>query len=180
MQLLHIIDSAAAPERETFVKGILAADWACYTTAEDRVDLDRLRAVITAFPQGFHLYLKQGEPIGYTGWYPVARDVFDRLHDTPQTLTHRGQIMPLPALTPGGDYLYLFNYSIVSRLHKTAESKAMIQGFARAVLGTPHRGLAAVTVSPDGVRVAEKFGMTHRGDMTHDGAAEGVYALRLY
>ena len=180
MQLLHIISADTAPDREAFVKGILAADWACYTAPEDRVDEPRLRAVIAAFPAGFCLYTKQGTPVGYTGWYPIARDIFDRLHERPRELTHRGQIMPLPELSPGGDYLYLFNYSIVTALHKTPESRTLIQNFARSVRATPHRGLAAVTISPDGVRVAEKFGMTYRDDMTHDGVAEGVYTLRLY
>lgn len=180
MQLLHVISAENAPDRETFIKGALAADWACYTTPEDQVDEPRLRAVIAAFPGGFRLYMKDGAPVGYTGWYPIARDVFDRLHERPQELTHRGQIMPLPELSPGGDYLYLFNYSIIDALHKTPESKTMIQDFARSVLSTPHRGLAAVTVSPGGARVAEKFGMAYRGDMTHDGVPEGVYTLRLY
>ncbi|MBI4031233.1 MAG: hypothetical protein HY370_06105 [Proteobacteria bacterium] len=180
MQLLHAIGIADAPDREEFITDVLAADWACYAAPEDKVDEPRLRAVINAFPDGFRLYLKGNKPVGYTGWYPIARAIFDRLHDAPQTLTHRGQIMPLPGLSRGGDYLYLFNYSIIPALHKTPESKAMIQDFARVVRVAPHRGLAAVTVSPDGARVAEKFGMTRRGEMTHDGAPEDVYALRLY
>lgn len=180
MQLLHATSATDTKDINSFVKNMLTADWACYTAPEDQVDEARLRRVIDTFPQGFRLYMKDGEPIGYTGWYPIARDVFDRLHDAPQNLTHRGQIMPLPSLSQGGDYLYLFNYSIVPALHKTPESKTMIRDFARCVLAVPHRGLAAVTVSPDGVRVAEKFGMSYRGDMTHDGVPEGVYALRLY
>jgi len=180
MKLLHAIDGVSAPDRAAFVRDILAADEACYTAPADRADFERLQAAITAFPAGFRLYLSGGKPVGYTGWYPVARDIFDRLHDAPDTLIHRGQIMPLPALSSGGDYLYLFNYSMIARLHKTAESRAMMQEFARTVRSTSHRGLVAVTVSPDGVRVAEKFGMTYRGDMNHDGVAESVYTLRLY
>lgn len=180
MRLLHVISAPDAKDRESFVLDMLTADWACYAAPEDRVDEARLRRVIDTFPQGFRLYMKDGKPVGYTGWYPIPRDVFDRLHDAPQNLTHRGQIMPVPALSQGGDYLYLFNYSIIGALHKTPESRTMIQDFARSVLSTPHRGLAAVTVSPDGVRVAEKFGMSYRGDMTHDGVPEGVYAMRLY
>jgi len=155
MKLLHAIDGVSAPDRAAFVRDILAADEACYTAPADRADFERLQAAITAFPAGFRLYLSGGKPVGYTGWYPVARDIF-------------------------GDYLYLFNYSIIARLHKTAESRAMMQEFARTVRSTSHRGLVAVTVSPDGVRVAEKFGMTYRGDMNHDGVAESVYTLRLY
>jgi hypothetical protein len=173
------ITPAEAGDLDRFAEQALAADWACYTAPADRAEADRLRAVIAAFPRGFRLYLSGGEPVGYTGWYPLPRDVFDRLHDAPQSLTHRGQVMALPGLPPGGGYLYLFNYSIVPALRKTAHSRALVQAYAREINATPHLGLAAVTVSPDGVRVAEKFGMSYRGDMTHDGVTEGVYALRL-
>ncbi len=179
MKLLDVIAADNTSNPEEFVRGVLVADWACYTAPEDQVDEARLRRVIETFPEGFRLYLREGRPVGYTGWYPLPRDLFDRLHDTPQNFTHRGQIMPLPSLSPQGDYLYLFNYSIIPALHKTPESSALVQDFARTVRATPHRGMAAVTVSPDGVRVAEKFGMTYRGDMTHDSVKEGVYAFRL-
>jgi len=164
---------------KAFTRDALEADWACYTTAADKVEPARLEAVIRAFPEGFQIYYQNNKPIGYTGWHPVPHDIFSLLHDTPHELTHRGQIMPLPERSSGGDYLYLFNYSIIPSLQKTPTSRALLQSFAREVKSTPHKGLAAVTVSPDGARVAERFGMNYRGNMTHDGEPEGVYALRL-
>ncbi len=182
---LKSIAANDVPDLEDFIRLAVEADWACYTTEADRAEYDRMKRVITAFPQGFRVYLQtdaagRDVPVGYTGWYPLPRAVFDRLHDAPQTLTHRGDAAPLTSLSPDGDYLYLFNYSIIPALQKTESSRAMLQTFARAVCATPHRGMAAVTVSPDGARVAERFGLRLRGVMTHDGEPENVYAFRLY
>lgn len=184
MPHLKSITVPDAPSLDSFAKAACEADWACYTAPADRADYARLHSVIEAFPEGFCLYLmvdEQGRetPVGYTGWYPIPRDVFDRLHDRPETLTHRGEIRPLPSLSPQGDYLYLFNYSIVPALQKTAHSKTMLESFARCVRSVPHKGMAAVTVSPDGARVAQRFGLVPRGSMTHDGVPEDVYAFRL-
>ena len=171
---------APAGDCDDFARQVLAADWACYSEAADRAEFPRMRAVIACFPQGFRLYCNdEGLPVGYTGWYPVSREVFDRLHDTPQTLRHRGEIAPLPALAPTGSYIYAFNYSIVERFRKTPQSARMIQTMASEIAGVPCKGLSAVTVSDDGVRVATRFGMNYRGEMTHDGVPESVYAVRL-
>jgi hypothetical protein len=173
--VFHSLKAAEAPDPEEFARAALVADHACYLTKEDRADFLRLRAAIFGFPEGFRLYYMGDAPVGYTGLYPVAADIFDRLHDTPRTLKHRGDMMP----ARDGTHIYLFNYSIAPAFRKTAYSRTMMQDYAAAVRSLDCKGLAAVTVSEDGVRVAERFGLRYRGDMTHDGAPEGVYALRL-
>lgn len=161
-----------------FVQAALLADHACYQQSADRVDPARLSSVISAFPQGFRVYLAEGSPVGYTGWYPVEKDVFNVLHDTPEKITHRGFMKPVP-LAPEGNWIYLFNYSIIPSLASTAQSRALIKNYAAELKNIDIKGLAAVTVTADGIRIAKKFGLCHRGTMTHDGETEQVYALRL-
>jgi hypothetical protein len=173
--MFHSIAATDAPDLEEFAKAALVADHVCYLTGEDRADFPRLRAAILGYPEGFRLYYMDDAPVGYTGLYPIAPDIFDRLHDAPHMLRHRGDMMP----ARDGRHIYLFNYSIAPAFRKTAYSRAMMQDYAAAVRGLDCKGLAAVTVSKDGARVAERFGLRYRGDMTHDGAPEGVYALRL-
>ena len=53
----------------------------------------------------------------------------------------------------------------------------MVKNYAAEINAVPNiGGIAAVTVSPQGKSVAEKFGLTYRGQMTHDGDIEDVYA----
>jgi hypothetical protein len=169
-----------------FALGIFIADWASYTAPADRGDFARMLSVIAAFPQGFRLYLGEDEqgqraPVGYTGWYPVSADIFNLLHHTPERVTHRGFMVPLKEQPkPDQDnYLYLFNYSVTPALSGTPQSSALVKDFAASLQDVSYTGLSAVTVSPHGARIAEKFGMSYRGDMTHDGEAEGVYTLKI-
>lgn len=156
---------------------ILAADHACYTKPADRADFPRLQKVMTAFPEGFRLWTCQTPegkttPVGYTGWYPIARDTFNRLHERPETIKHRGEIMPFR----DSRLLYIFNFSIIEPLRGgTPQSRLMMQTLAQDIAGQNPDGLAAVTVSEDGVRAVRRFGMEYRGDMTHEGDSEGVY-----
>lgn len=108
----------------------------------------------------------------------MTEDVFNVLHDDPGKVTHRGFMKPAP-LSPQGSFIYLFNYSIIPALRGTAHSRTLIKNYASELNAIPSLGLAAVTVSADGARIARKFGLTERGSMTHDGEPEQVYAARL-
>lgn len=168
-----------APGWLAFVKAAFQADHACYSMPADQVDFERLSGVMAAFPQGFRVYLAGDIPVGYTGWYPVAEDVFKILHDAPEKITHRGFMKPVP-LAPEGNWIYLFNYSVIPALRGTEQSRALVKSYATEIKCLPQvKGMAAVTVSEDGARIAHKFGMTERGIMTHDGAAERVYTTCL-
>ena len=167
-----------------FALGIFMADWASYTHPADRADFARLLSVVAAFPQGFQLYmapLQDGTmvPVGYTGWYPISADVFAMLDQNPHHVTHRGFMVPLKSIQPDGNHIYVFNYSVAPPFYKTPLSARVIKDLAQNLKNVPYTGLSAVTVSPDGVRVAEKFGMSYRGDITHDGETEGAYCLRV-
>jgi hypothetical protein len=171
--------SASAPGRR-FALATLLADWACYPRPRDRVDVARLLSVLWRFPRGFRVWLgKIGEdwlPVGYTGWYPIAPALFHRLCTDPASIADRGAVVPLSAIDPAGACIYLFNYSIVPPLRHTAHSATLLKALARDIAGVPLAGAAAITVSADGARVAERFGLSHTGDISIDGEAEHVYA----
>jgi hypothetical protein len=164
-----------------FSRLALATDWACYALPEDRADFARMNAVMTAFPDGFDFYMAtslEGEtvPVGYTGWYSISEEVFAQAHDNPSSVTSRAFMKPLPGLGP---YIYLFSYCVIPELRGTAQSGELVKRLAAKMEQTPKKGMLAVTVSEAGARVSQKFGLTYRGDMTHDGVAEGVYAAYL-
>ncbi len=170
-------------EWRKFALGIFLADWACYTKPEDRADFARMLSVTAAFPKGFRLYfcaLSDGTqlPVGYTGWYPISENIFNVLEKNPAQITHRGFMVPLKETSKDGNYIYLFNYSIVPQLIGSEHSKTLIRDFAASIGATPQKGISAVTVSAHGIKVAEKFGMTCSGQMSHDGDIENVYIKR--
>lgn len=163
-----------------FALGVFAADLACYTNPADQADFPRMLNVVATFPQGFRLYMAemangQQLPIGYTGWYPISENIFDVLYNNPQQLTNRSMMAPLKNFEPNQSKVYLFNYSVAEALIGSPTSAKIVKDFAQSFESFPNSGMAAVTVSDHGKRVAEKFGMFYRGDMTHDGEAEGVY-----
>jgi hypothetical protein len=87
---------------------------------------------------------------------------------------------PLRKLSPDGDYLYLFNASIIPRLRpQTAASRSLLKAFLTDIAKTEARGLASVTVSEDGARICQVLGLAYRGDMIFEGEAEQVYAARF-
>jgi hypothetical protein len=175
---IPVLETMHGTADDSFCIRTLIADWACYGTGPDRVEYPRLRRVIASFPQGFRLYTATCPdgtvvPVGYTAWYPISEDIFATLKTAPHRITHRGDIAPVSYAT--GAPLYLFNYSIIPALHKTSASRQMLQSYATEITAHGARRLSAVTVSKDGARVARRFGMTYRGDITHDGVNEQAY-----
>lgn len=162
-----------------FVVGLLAEDWASYTTPVDRVDFERLAYVASIFPTGFRLFLADTKghgfiPVGYSAWHPMAVGCFRLLKNDATSLVDR-TVIPLRNCAPGSSDIYLFNYSVASQLRGTALSKALTREYARDVWATNPRSLSAITVSTDGGRVAEKFGATRRMPIVVDGQTEDVY-----
>lgn len=164
-----------------FALGVFLADWACYQNSADRVDFPRLLSVLSTFPQGFKLWLSllsdgTWTPVGYTGWYPISSFVFEIMKVSPESINHRGYMSPLRELSTDGNFIYIFNYSVIQPLKCTRHSATLIKSLAHDIAQINHlEGVAAVAVSNDGRRIAERFNMRYRGDMEFGGEAEGVY-----
>jgi hypothetical protein len=160
----------------------LLADWACYPVPVDQVSFERLLYVMHVFPAGFRTWWVKSPragwlPVGYTGWYPISAATFDTLAAHASTLRDRS-VLPIPVLDPQGNFLYLFNYSMVAGLRRTSCSKRLVRSLVEDVRAVRCRGLAAITVSEDGVRVAERFGMRRSGTLLVEGTQEWVYSAR--
>lgn len=165
------------------VGATFAADLACYAEPSDQVSFDRLVDTMHVFPSGFRLWGARlagagsaWVPLGYTGVIPIAEATFARFEEGAVSLTGPA-IAALPAVEAGGSFLYLFNYSVVPRLRGTRMAARVVKALAEDVARTPHRGLAALTVSGDGERVAARFGMAARGRV--QGAHEAVFTCRI-
>lgn len=159
----------------------LAADFAIYDPDEDRVDFPRLNHVLAAFPQGFRLWWTPAAaggfvPVGYSGWYPIAPAVFERLATRPASVTDRGEMAPAP-LGPA-PIVYLFSYGVAAPLRKTDVARRLLAALADDIRLAQPGGLAAITVSEDGARVARRFGMKASGNVSVGGGAEVAFVRR--
>ncbi|XXY48071.1 hypothetical protein WME91_49545 [Sorangium sp. So ce269] len=165
------------------VLATLLADWSCYPLPVDQVGIERLFQVMFTFPAGFRVWWAEAPgsgwlPVGYTGWFPIAELTFEALAARPAELRYRN--MPaLPTLDPGGSFIYLFNYSVLGPLRGTSCSRRLLRALADDIAAVPLRGLAAITVSEEGSRVAERFGMRRSGTLVVDGTPEQVYTRRV-
>jgi hypothetical protein len=165
------------------VLATLLVDWSCYPAPVDRVGIERLFQVMHVFPAGFRVWWVNDPgsgwlPVGYTGWYPIAELTFETLDARTSALFDRN-VPALPAIDPGGSFLYLFNYSVLESLRRTSCSRRLLRALADDLAAVPLRGLAAIAVSEEGIRVAERFGMRRSGTLVLDGAPEHVYTRRV-
>ena len=175
----------ASPRWRKLALATWVADHACYPAPADRVDLGRLLHVLQAFPQGFRLWWVRDPaagwlPVGYSGWHPIPGALFELLCRSPAELGDRGALAPLSALDErGGSYICLFNYSIVPPLQHGPGSRRLLAALAADLARIRLRGLAALTVSPAGARVASRFGLQPVGELVVAGSRETAYAVRL-
>jgi hypothetical protein len=167
-----------------FLLSVYYADLASYTKEADQVDLPRLWYILNRFPEGFTVWWialdTKKYPVGYTGWYYVEADTFNHIaqmqNNKDIVITHRF-FLPSIEKTP---YLYLFNYSITPALHHSVYSRALIKDLAATLSNVPYEGIFCATVSPDGIRVAERFGMKPIGAIKTPEGTDGdrIYFLR--
>ena len=165
------------------VLATLLADHACYPVPADQVRLDRLLNVMHGFPAGFRLWWAALPgmgwlPVGYTGWFPIAGVTFEILETRAGELQDRS-LPVLPSVDPRGSFVYLFNYSLVGALQRTVCSRRLLGALADDIAALPLAGLAAITVSEGGIRVAERFGMRRSGEIVVEGAPDHVYTRRI-
>lgn len=165
-----------------FLLSVYYADLLSYPAPEDQVDFPRLCYILNCAPQGFTVWWAEFAngrkfPVGYTGWYCVAEPVFQQVaalrEGEDRSISHRF-FLPTKKKT---DYLYLFNYSIVRELKATRFASELIKHFASEIRSMEAQGLFCATVSGDGSRVAEKFGMKKVGAIMPEA---GVPTDRIY
>src|SRR5262245_65153468 len=169
-----------SPKWRRFALAAFLADWACYEKPAHRVGFTQLMYVTSVFPAGFRVWMCRWPdgswvPVGYTGWYPLAEPVYLTLAKSPASANYRGAAVPLRTLAARGNYLFLFNYSIVAPLKTSPESRMMMKSFAEQLATIDTAGMAAVTVSEDGSRVARRFGLQYAGDMVAGGNVGRVF-----
>ncbi len=167
-----ILTVAPASEQLRHFTAVLLADWACYVAPADKVTPERLRQAMDTFPQGFRSWWIRSPdrdwlPVGYSGWYPVSKETFSLLE---QGALSAGRSVPAISLAEEGALLYLFNYSVLPPLRGSEVARRLVRGLADEVNALQPRGVAALTVSSDGARVAQRFGMRPKD--------RGLYLLR--
>ena len=171
----------AVQAERRFVLAALVADFACYPDSQNRETYAHLAQAVRVFPRGFRVWLLPGAdgppmPAGYTGWHPIRPETFALLRDHPDQVTDRRQIEPIGEFPAAGRYAYLYNASIVPALHRTPVSRALMRALAADIRDACLNGLAAVTVSMDGQRIADRFGLRHAGSIKHEGFAMEAFA----
>jgi hypothetical protein len=175
----------ALPGFQHFAAAVLAADWQCYPDSADRADKARLQRTLAGFPHGFRLWGKPGAdgaltPLGYTGWHPIPREIFELLLTLPARAAAYGLELPVTALRADGEnYLYLFNYSIAPILIGTSAPGRMMRSYAADLAAVRPKGMAAITVSAHGARIAARFGLQPTGEIEIKGKLDTVYAGRF-
>lgn len=163
-----------------FLGAILAADWLTYAAPDDRADFLRLGFVIDRFPEGFRAwFVADGGrwiPVGYSGWYPIDAPTFLRLETNNPPWRDRA-VVPLTHVAEG-DFLYLFNYSILPAFRRGTGSRRLLRALADEIKPVASAGLAAITVSDDGCRVAANFGLTFKKPITVGRSPEQIWTSR--
>lgn len=146
-----------------FLGAVLASDWLAYAAPDDRVNVLRLGFVLDRFPEGFRVWFardgSEHVPVGYSAWYPIDAPTYERFMTNNPPWRDRA-VVPMTAATTG-DFLYLFNYSILPALRRGAGSRSLLVRLAEEVTAVRSRGMVAITVSDDGSRVAKRFNLSY-------------------
>jgi len=173
----------ASEKWRKFVLMIFLADLISYPNTVDQVNFDRLQFVMHSFPVGFRAWWIQLPnqswwPAGYTGWYPMYENVFSSFETSPAQIKNR-MVVPNLYVKNSDAFLYLFNYSVAPGLKKSQLSNALIKTFSHEIHSKKPRGLACISVSEDGDRIASKFNMSSSGAFSIGENIEKVFTKRF-
>jgi hypothetical protein len=177
----HAFGSEASSDWRRFFLATLLADWACYDQTADRADYARLKYIMTSAYRYFRVWccrLPDGNlvPVGYTGWYPIAKFVFEGLSKYQTQIDDRGIVMPLRYAPPEDiRYAYAFNVSVIKPLRNTLCSRRMIRAYQKDAKSLGSAGIAAITVGPDGVKFSKLAQLTDRGTVIVQGEKETLF-----
>ena len=107
----------------------------------------------------------------------MLSSVFRQFAKHPHEIENR-TVVPAARLDDA-PFIYVFNYSVAAPFKGTALSKALVKNLAFDLAQAKPAGLTCIAVSPDGCRVAERFGMKQTGEFTVDGSRERVFVTQL-
>lgn len=165
-----------------WVLSCFLADLASYSVPVDQVNFERLAFVMNLFPKGFRIFwLKMDEtwwPVGYSAWYPMFELQFEVFEKSPGRLRDR-MVTPDTYSKNEHPFIYLFNYSAISAAKGTPLTKELLSRYSKDLERQNYRGLACITVSEDGRRVAQRFGMDCSGELKIRDSVEHVFAKRF-
>lgn len=171
----------ASAEWRRFFWGTLLADWACYEKPVDRIDYERLRYIMSSAYPHFRLWtcrMPNGMtlPVGYSGWYPIARFVFDALCGEPDQIDDRGVFLPLrSAVVKPLQHIYVLNASIIAPLRNTVCAGRMVHALRQDLRQHRHANIAAIVVAEEGRRMAALVGLKQAGKVTVHGESEALF-----
>jgi hypothetical protein len=166
---------------QRFILALFAADLGCYVAKVDQVNFERLVYVVHSYPQGFRLWFGRTAadgwvPVGYSGWYPISEASFELLERRPGSLRDR---MIVPAVDARPRFAYVFNYSLTRPWRRVPFSRRLLASLDKSLPRQLLEGIATITVSGDGARVARRFGMAPSGTFVIDGSEEQAWAGRI-
>jgi len=171
LRCLLLTASTLAPHLDA----LLAADHRCYPRVVDRLSRERAELLLAAAELRVRLWFDEhGEPCGYTAIHTIAAPVLALLEQPPATAPDRSFVQPAKAGEAAAG-VYLFNYSIAPELRRSAASRVLIAGLADDITAMPQSlPVAALCVSDEGIRVAERFGLRAHARLEVGGDLETV------
>jgi len=171
LRCLRLDAATLAPHLEA----LLAADHRCYPRVVDRLSRERAELLLAAAELRVRLWFDEaGEPCGYTAIHTIAAPVLALLEQPPAIAPDRRFVQPAKAGEAAAG-VYLFNYSIAPELRRSEASRALIAGLADDLAAMPRSlPVAALCVSAEGIRVAERFGLRDHARIEVGGDLETV------
>ena len=154
---------------------LLAADHRCYPRAVDQLSRERAELLLAAADLRLRIWFDADDlPCGYTAIHTVPQASLDLLRNPPPSAPDRSFVRPAKAGETAAA-LFLLNYSIAPELRRSAASRALLAGLADDLAAMPQSlPAAALCVSADGVRVAERFGLRDHARIEVGGDLETV------
>lgn len=177
----HSWGPEASPTWRRFFLGTLLADWACYDKPVDRVDVPRLKYVMSCAYRTFRLWvcrLPDGQltPVGYTAWYPISKLIYDSATEKPDLIKDRGLFMPLRySDIKDTGHAFAFNISLIKELRHTSSSRKVCLAFHNELAKHPLTNFLAAVVSEEGKTFFQTENFVPAGAITRQGDPEFLY-----
>jgi len=177
----HLCGAEGSEKWRRFFLGCLLADWVCYDRQVDRADFPRMKYIMSSASRYFRLWLCRAPdgkmtPVGYTGWFPISKFVYEGMLEYHIGANDRGVFLPQRFIAPEDiRYVYVFNISVITPLRNTVCSRRMIKALQRDGLKYSKAGAMAITVDAAGKKFSRLASFEHIGDIKVQGEAEALF-----